>query len=623
MAITHIHAIYTEPDACLDYCEEDKADERKLTKDDVADALDYAASDKVGDNTCPTLNSYHNCVKGGALQKFRQLMKAGRGKLRREEPRTKNGKEVVAWHLIQSFDGCEVPPQIANEIGLKLAKKVFRKFACSISTHTNTDNIHNHILICAWDKTGRKWNDCQETKRLIRRESDRLCEEYGLSVLEDTRNMSLSHYIDRDGIVRAVEVTPRKIKAWEEYNEGKRDIADANDYRQSDAYKTTLAKKRSNIDVIRSDIDNLLPVVRSYDELLERLRNMGYEINAKRKNGGWRKHVAFKAAGQAQGRRDYQLGEDGFYTREKLTAYIESGTAAPEHSASPHREDVDGSVDDVPYVDYEYGKTNFDDINDEFRAGVDDDGNKYVVKRSEPEKKIIGDIRILDRSVKKQIDTSGLKKVIAEIDNAKKAKNRYYAKNNTEKLIMEIQERFENLKFIERNNIYSYEQLNGLYKAVFDRHNQTVADLAKLDGIAGKLEHLLALPDKIAVLNSVMQANKDNPEYMLEEYAADAAKLRRYKALAAKHGLNRVEDVSKLKSNLADAKGRIELVRAQLERGKAELSDYERCIRVLDHIDSKSNTRNEAAVNEFNEIKRHGRAKEKARGKARASSGSQ
>lgn len=51
--------------------------------------------------------------------------------------------------MIQSFEG-NVDPRIANEIGVKLAKEMFPTFPVVVSTHTNTENTHNHIMICAW-----------------------------------------------------------------------------------------------------------------------------------------------------------------------------------------------------------------------------------------------------------------------------------------------------------------------------------------------------------------------------------------------------------------------------------------------------------------------------------------
>ena len=51
---------------------------------------------------------------------------------------------------------------------------------------------------------------CHETYNRIRSVSDRLCDEYGLSVLENTREQKLIKWEDKDGVTRYYEPTDRK-----------------------------------------------------------------------------------------------------------------------------------------------------------------------------------------------------------------------------------------------------------------------------------------------------------------------------------------------------------------------------------------------------------------------------
>lgn len=76
---------------------------------------------------------------------------------------------------------------------------MFPNFAVVIGTHTNTENTHNHIIVCAWDMNGHKWHQHDAEYRRLRKVSDRLCDEYGLSVLRDTREQKLIKYKDKDG----------------------------------------------------------------------------------------------------------------------------------------------------------------------------------------------------------------------------------------------------------------------------------------------------------------------------------------------------------------------------------------------------------------------------------------
>ena len=98
----------------------------------------------------------------------------------------------------------------ANEIGRKLVDRIIPDFPCQISTHTNTEHTHNHIIFSAWDMDGKKYNDNIKAKNLIRKVSDELCNEYGLHVLEDTKEMKLIKYKDADGNLHYYEPTDRK-----------------------------------------------------------------------------------------------------------------------------------------------------------------------------------------------------------------------------------------------------------------------------------------------------------------------------------------------------------------------------------------------------------------------------
>ncbi len=99
------------------------------------------------------------------------------------------GKEdgILAFHGYQSFDKGEVTPEIAHEIGVRLAEEMWGdRFQIVVSTHLNTEHIHNHFVVNSVSfKDGLKYYSDLSNTALLRKTSDDLCDEYGLRVLEE------------------------------------------------------------------------------------------------------------------------------------------------------------------------------------------------------------------------------------------------------------------------------------------------------------------------------------------------------------------------------------------------------------------------------------------------------
>ncbi len=101
---------------------------------------------------------------------------------------------ILAFHAYQSFAPGEADADMAHKIGVKLAKKLWGDYEVVVATHCNTGCFHNHFVINSVSvKTGMKYNDCKETYRLMREESDRLCKEYGLSVIEHPKDKGMNY----------------------------------------------------------------------------------------------------------------------------------------------------------------------------------------------------------------------------------------------------------------------------------------------------------------------------------------------------------------------------------------------------------------------------------------------
>ena len=139
---------------------------------------------------------------------------------------------IECFHGIQSFVKDEVTPEQAHEIGVKLANELWgEKFQVIVSTHLNTDNIHNHFVINSVSFIdGKRFYNTKRDYALMRKTSDRLCKEYGLSVL----------------------------KQEEKYNK----------YATSNLYK----------ELMRDSIDYAIASSKDYDEFIQILKDLDYII---------------------------------------------------------------------------------------------------------------------------------------------------------------------------------------------------------------------------------------------------------------------------------------------------------------------------------------------------------
>ena len=185
----------------------------------------------------------------------------------------------LAHHLIQSFAPGEATPEQAHEIGKQLADEVLQgKYSYVLTTHIDKGHVHNHLIFCAVDMVNhRKYNSNRQSYAYIRRTSDRLCREHGLSVVQPSRDKGKS-YAEWDA--------GRKGKSWK-------------------------AK-------LKAAIDAVIPQAKNFDDFLRLMAAQGYEI----KQG---KFISFRAPGQERFTRLKTLGAD--YTEEAIRERIEGKRA--------------------------------------------------------------------------------------------------------------------------------------------------------------------------------------------------------------------------------------------------------------------------------------------------------
>ena len=109
------------------------------------------------------------------------------------------GKEdgTIAYHGYQSFAPGEATPEIAHQIGVELARRLWgERYQVVVATHLDKANhLHNHFVLNTvsfvdgkkYFRSAKDYHDLQAT-------SDALCREYGLSVIEHPQPGKGKHY---------------------------------------------------------------------------------------------------------------------------------------------------------------------------------------------------------------------------------------------------------------------------------------------------------------------------------------------------------------------------------------------------------------------------------------------
>lgn len=96
---------------------------------------------------------------------------------------------VIAYHLRQSFKPGEITPEQANKIGYDLAMRLTKgQNPFIVCTHIDKAHIHSHIIFSSINlDCTRKFRNFWRSSFVIRKLSDMLCLENGLSVIEEPK----------------------------------------------------------------------------------------------------------------------------------------------------------------------------------------------------------------------------------------------------------------------------------------------------------------------------------------------------------------------------------------------------------------------------------------------------
>lgn len=264
MATTGFWPVKNRLEEVIDYARNpDKTTDKKYLDKDLYNALRYVENDDKTDKqmyvsgiNCPTKRAYE----------YMMATKRRYGKL--------GGN--VAYHGYQSFVSGEVTPEEVHAIGLETARRMWGKdYEIVVTTHLNTDNLHNHIVVNSVSfRTGRKFENHISDHYKLREISDAVCLERGKSVLPPSKFTG-----------------SRKKDYWVHKNGG-----------------------LTHRDILKRDIERILPYCGNMDDIERRLVSIGYQFPHSRDY----EHISIIAPGWKRAIRLDSLG----YTNEVLRKQI-------------------------------------------------------------------------------------------------------------------------------------------------------------------------------------------------------------------------------------------------------------------------------------------------------------
>lgn len=248
-------------------------------KDSVAGCLNYIANpEKTEDRELLTgINTSADLKE--ALQDFKLTYEVCSHKSFTAKP-LEGKSPVKAFHLVQSFAAGECSVETAHRIGVEWVQKAFgTDYQVVVTTHVDTEHIHNHFLLCPYDMNGKKFNSNKASLDRVRKVSDAICRSYGIGEMEKLRAQP--------------DHKPYAI-CYGEWLHRKRGTS----------WKAHIAEY----------IDHLIPLAKNLDELLKIMEAHGYTV----KRGYY---ISVKAPEQRRAVRLKTLGVD--YTENMLRQRIQ------------------------------------------------------------------------------------------------------------------------------------------------------------------------------------------------------------------------------------------------------------------------------------------------------------
>lgn len=289
MGYTKIFAIRQRLDKTVAYA----ANEEKTCLDRL---VDYAADPEKAE-----MRLYESCINCKNMDNAYEVMVSTKRKWGKEDG-------VQGYHIIQSFKPGEVTPEQAHTIGMEFAQKLFGdRYEAVVATHLNKHHYHNHIVINSVSFVdGKKYHSNQKSYfQMLRAESDRLCQEHGLSVIKP-------------------KAKGKQYPEWEAEQKGTGTLRSA----------------------IREDIDAAIRYSYTMEDFWTLLQKQGYRI----KRSEQRKYIVLLSPGAKRGVRLTSLGKG--YGEEEIAARIrrqrDKGPPVKPRVEPPRRIRMRGSTKYIP-----------------------------------------------------------------------------------------------------------------------------------------------------------------------------------------------------------------------------------------------------------------------------------
>lgn len=252
----------------------------------LSDVIDYAAqSHKTG------LTDEHTEIMRHFVTGINCQPETARDEMMATKKHYGKNEGVVAYHGYQSFATGEATPEMAHEIGVRLAQRLWGdRYQVIVATHLDKANhLHNHFVLNNVSMVdGRKYYRSNQDYYNMQKESDSLCREYGLSVIENPKPGKSKHYGE-----------------WKAEQDG----------------------KQTWRGIVKSDVDAAIRGSMTERQFWDNLRKLGYEI----KQG---KDISLRPPGKERFvRLCRNFGDD--YTIEGIRRRILAQTRPERHTIPP------------------------------------------------------------------------------------------------------------------------------------------------------------------------------------------------------------------------------------------------------------------------------------------------
>jgi hypothetical protein len=155
----------------------------------ISDIIDYVSNpDKTEQGRLITSYQCNSKLADSEFFFFKKLYIQKTGRVRGSD-------DVIAYHLRQSFVPGEITPEEANRMGRELAVRFTKcKNAFIVCTHTDKAHIHNHVIISAVNlDCNRKFRNFWGSTNALRRLNDTLCIENGYAIVENPQRHGKSY----------------------------------------------------------------------------------------------------------------------------------------------------------------------------------------------------------------------------------------------------------------------------------------------------------------------------------------------------------------------------------------------------------------------------------------------